>query len=122
MRFLWRLLINAAALWIAGIVVPGVTFADGVGFFDVLLVALIFGLVNAFIRPVVKLLTLPINLMTLGLFTIVINALMVVITSALSSTFTLEGGTFEQFLGAVLAAIVISAVSMVLSWVLPDGK
>jgi putative membrane protein len=121
-RFLWRLLINAAALWVAALLVPGVTFADRVGFFDVLLVALIFGLVNAFIRPVVKLLTLPINLITLGLFTIVVNALMVVITSALSSTFTLEGGTVEQFFGAVLAAIVISLVSMVLSWVLPDGS
>jgi putative membrane protein len=120
MRFLWRLLINAAALWVAAELVPGVDF-DG-GFFDLLLVALIFGLVNAFIRPIVKILTLPITILTLGLFTIVINALMVVITSALSSTFTLSGETADQFLGAVLAAIVISLVSMVLSWVLPDGR
>lgn len=122
MRFLWRLLINAAALWIAAELVPGVDFADGVGFFDVLFVALIFGLVNAFVRPIVKILTLPITILTLGLFTIVINALMVVITSALSSTFTLTGDTMDQFIGAVLASIVISLVSMVLSWVLPDGR
>jgi len=119
-RFLWRLLVNAAALWIAAEVVPGVDFSGD--FLDLLLVALIFGLVNAFIRPIVKILALPITIITLGLFTIVINALMVIITSALSTTFTLAGETGDQFVGAVLAAVVISVVSMLLSWVLPDGR
>lgn len=119
MRFVWRLLINAAAVWVAAYVVPGVTIDDNdVG--ELFLIALILGLVNAFIRPVIMVLTLPLTIITLGLFTIVVNAFTVVITAWISPGFSLEGS--QQFLTAILASLVISVVSIVLSWVLPDGK
>ena len=120
MRLIWRLLINAAAVWVAAYVIPGIDF-DG-EWTDLLIVAAIFGLVNAFIRPIVKLLTLPVTLVTLGLFTIVINGFMVMITTWLMDSLSLTGSFFEQFLVAILASLVISVVSIVLSWVLPDGK
>jgi len=97
---------------------PGLGFSGNI--VNLLIVAVIFGLVNALIRPIVKLLTLPINVATLGLFTLVINALMLIITVWLSGTLTLEGGILEKFVTAFIAAIIISLVSLVLSWFLPD--
>jgi putative membrane protein len=87
---------------------------------NLIIVAVIFGLINAFIRPIVKLLTLPINVVTLGLFTLVINMLMLLLTVWLSDSLSLTGGIFENFLVAFVAAIIISVVSTILSWVLPD--
>ncbi len=118
MKLVWRLVLNAAAIWVAAAVIPKFDF-DG-GFLDLVIVAAIFGLVNAFIRPLAKLLTLPINIATLGLFTFVINAVMVMITAAISDPLSVGDGFGEQFVTALLAAIVISIVSTVLSWVLPD--
>ena len=83
MRFLIRLLVNAAALWVATRLVPGVTF-DG-GTLTFLGVALVFGVVNAFIRPVMQVLTFPLILVTLGLFLLVVNGLMLWLTSSLSA-------------------------------------
>ena len=72
------------------------------------------------IRPIVKLLTLPINAITLGLFTLVINALMLILTSWLSAGLTIEGEIVTGFLTALVGSIMISIVSTVLSWFLPD--
>ena len=119
MRFVWRLAVNAVALWLAAELLPGVIF-DG-GFVELILVALIFGLVNALVRPIVKLLTIPIRIVTVGLFTFVINALMVMITAGLTDL-DLEGGIVKQFLVPLMASLVISVVSVVLSWILPDGR
>ena len=118
MRFILRIFINAVAIWAASLVLTGLDFQGNLG--NLILVALIFGLVNALIRPIVKLLTLPITILTLGLFTLVVNALMLMLTAALSSSLNLTGSFFENFLTAILGAIVISLVSIVLSWVLPD--
>lgn len=74
MKFLLRLLATAAALWIATQIVPGVEHTGP--WASLLLVALVFGLLNAVVRPLLKLLTCPLILLTLGLFTFVINALM----------------------------------------------
>lgn len=118
MKLILRILINAAAIWLTSYLLPGLGFSGNI--FNLLIVAVIFGLVNALIRPIVKLLTLPINVATLGLFTLVINALMLIITVWLSGTLTLEGGILENFVTAFIAAIIISLVSLVLSWFLPD--
>ncbi|MEZ4414330.1 MAG: phage holin family protein [Gemmatimonadota bacterium] len=109
-----RLLINAAALWAAARLVDGVSLTgDG---FGILVVAVIFGLVNAMIKPVVKLLSLPLIFLSLGLFTLVINGLMLWLTSALSSVLQVDG------LGpAIAGALVISIVSVILSWMVADG-
>lgn len=114
-----QLLINAAALYVAVLLVPNLDFAfepEG-AWWKFLLVAFIFGLVNTFLRPVLRILTLPITIMTLGLFLIVINALMLMLTGAISSELDL-GLTVADFLAAFLGAIVVSLVGFVLSMVI----
>src|SRR5690606_22676309 len=86
-----------------------------------LLVAFIFALVNTFVRPVLRLLTFPITMMTLGLFLIVINALMLLLTQAIANELDL-GLVVADFLAALLGAIVISIVGIVLSLVVGTGR
>lgn len=119
MKLILRILINAAALWLTAMIYPGITFS-GVIFPDLLVVAIVFGLVNALIRPLVTVLTLPITCLTLGLFTLVINALMLLLTAWISPNFTVEGGLLTGFFNALIGSIIISIISMVLSWFLPD--
>jgi putative membrane protein len=115
MRFILRLLINAAALWVATKLVSGITAeADPVTF---LAVALVFGLLNALVRPVLKLLSCPLMLLTLGLFTFVINALMLLLTSWIAQGMGL-GFRIDGFLPALLGSLIVSLVSFVLSHVL----
>ena len=118
MKLVIRILINALAIWLTSYLIAGLNFSGS--FLNLIVVAIIFGLVNALVRPIVKLLTLPINLITLGLFTLVINALMLILTVWLSSSLSLVGGIFENFVTAFIAAIIISIISTVVSWILPD--
>jgi len=112
MRFLLRLLINAAALWVATKVVPGVTHTgDGA---TLLLVALVFGLLNALLRPVLALLSCPLLILTLGLFTFIINAVILLLTSSLSGSLGI-GFHVDGFWSAFLGALVVSVVSILLS-------
>lgn len=120
MRLILRILINAFAIWLTAELLPSMSFSGSV--LNLIVVAIIFGLVNALVRPIVKLLTLPINLLTLGLFTLVINGLMLLLTVWLSDSLTLEGGALENILIAIVAAIIISIVSTVLSWFLPSDE
>jgi putative membrane protein len=112
MRFVLRLLINAAALWVATRIVPGVTHSGSGG--TLLLVALVFGLLNALVRPILALLTCPLLILTLGLFTFVINAVILLLTSALSGSLGI-GFHVDGFWAAFLGALVISVVSILLS-------
>lgn len=114
MRIIIRVLINAAALWVAAQLLDDITLSDEP--VTVLIVAAIFGLVNALVRPVVKLLTLPITLVTLGLFLFVINAAMLQLTDWLTDGLTVDG-----FWTSILGGIIISVVSWALSVFLPDG-
>jgi putative membrane protein len=117
MRFLVRLIITAIALWAAVALVSGITF-DG-SWISLLVVALIFGLVNAIVRPFLKLLTCPLVLLTLGLFIFVINALMLWLTSALSTSLGLRFHV-AGFSSAFWGALVVSIVSVLLSIFVPD--
>jgi putative membrane protein len=111
-RFLLRLLINAAALWVATRVVPGVTYAgDWIPFFGV---ALIFGVINTFVGFTTKILTFPLIIVTLGLFIFVINGLMLWLTSAASDALGL-GFRVDGFWAAFFGALVVSIVSTALS-------
>lgn len=111
-KILLRWVINAVAVWVAIAIVPGLE-ADG-GWTVYLWVALILGLVNALIAPIVKLLTCPLILLTLGLFTLLINGAMLWLAAVISRELGL--GFFVHTPGAaVLGALVISVVSMVLS-------
>ena len=117
-----QILVNAAALYVATLVVPGIDFElNGETWWKLLLVAVIFSLVNTFIRPIIRILTLPITLITLGLFLIVINALMLLLTSAVSTELDL-GFTVADFIAALLGSIVISIVGLALSLVIGTGR
>ena len=119
MRFLIRWLINAAALWVAVKIVPGVTHEGAAT--TLLLVALLFGVLNATVRPVLKLLTCPMLVLTLGLFTFIINAFMLWLTSTLSWYMGL-GFHVKGFLAAFLGALVVSLVSLLLSVLVADPE
>ena len=112
MWMIWRLLINAAALWLATRLVRGISF-DG-DWRLLFVVALVFGMLNVLVRPVLKLLTLPILILTLGLFIFVLNAVMLWLTGAISDAFNL-GFHVEGFKAAFVGALVVTVVSFVLS-------
>ncbi|MCE7938575.1 hypothetical protein DCC79_02045 [bacterium] len=118
MKLLLRIVINAAALWAATRLIDGIAIGGDVA--GLLVVAVVFGVVNAFVRPLVALLTFPITLVTLGLFTLVINALMLMLTDRLSATLDIAGTASDQFVTALVAGIVISIVSTVLSAMLVE--
>jgi putative membrane protein len=119
MAFLTRLIVNALALWVATRLVPGVTYSGGVMPF--LGVALMFGVVNATLRPILKILTFPIILVTLGIFALVINGLMLMLTSALSDALGL-GFHVSGFWPAFWGALVVSIVSTLLSIFISDSS
>lgn len=106
MRLIARFLVIAAAVWIVAAVVPGVVVREGVESY--LVIALIFAAVNLLVRPVLKLLSFPLLLLTLGLFLIVINAALLGLTAALTERMTIDG-----IGSAVLASLVISAVTWI---------
>lgn len=119
MQIIWRLLINAAALWAATRLVSGIAF-DG-DWRLLFAVALIFGVLNALVRPVLTLLTLPLLIVTLGLFTFVLNAVMLWLTSAVSDALGL-GFHVDGFLSAFLGALVVTVVSFLLSLFVASGS
>jgi putative membrane protein len=113
--FLVRMLITAISLWLAALVVPGMHL---VGFGTVLGAALVLGIVNAFVRPIVILLTLPLTIVTLGLFLLVVNAMMLGLVSAMFSGFSISG-----FWSAVFGAIFVSFFSWLASaFIGPSGR
>ena len=119
MPFLVRLFVNAAALWVATTVVPGVSY-DG-GALPLLGVALVFGVLNASLRPVAKILTFPLIIVTLGIFALVINGLMLWLTSSLSSALGL-GFHVSGFWAAFFGGLVVSIVSMMLSMFVTEPR
>jgi putative membrane protein len=117
MRFILRLLVTAVAVWVAVMLVPGLDFTGSI--WSLLIISLIFGLINAFIRPIVLFLSCPLVAMTLGLFVLVVNAAMFWLTIWLSKQWDL-GLTSEGLIATFLGALVISIVSGLLSLFLPD--
>lgn len=116
-KFLLRWGINAVALYAAVQFVSGINY-DG-DWTGLLWLALIIGLLNALVRPILKLLTFPLIFLTLGLFTIIINTLVLMMTSSIGQAFNL-GLSVDGFGPALLGSIVISLVSVVLSLFLRD--
>lgn len=111
-HFVLRLVVNATALVITAYILPGIHVETDIG--PLLIVALIFGVVNALVKPVITILSCPLIIVTLGLFYLVVNGLMLLLTDALA------GGRFEvDGLGwAILGGIVMGLVGMVLEGVL----
>ncbi len=119
MSLVIRLLVNAVALWCAARFINGISYAGS--WQGLVGLSLVFGIVNAFIRPVLSFFSFPIQIVTLGLFTLVLNALMLMLTAWLAVRFDIA---FEVtgFVPALLGAIVISIVGMVLGAVLSPEK
>jgi putative membrane protein len=113
-HMLLRLTINALSLAAAIRLINGIFFTGE--WWKILIIAAIFGLVNALIKPFVQLFTVPLIIVTLGLFTLVINATMLAVTAALSGPLHL-GLQIDGFWPAFWGALVISIVSMLLSWI-----
>lgn len=120
---LTKVFINAAAIWVATLVVPGVEVSgDGTGHTLLTLgvLGVLFGFVNTFIKPVVAFATMPAYLLTLGLMAFVVNALMLELVSWMSDrlgmTFTID----DFFWSAILAAMVVTVTSLILRAVVRD--
>ena len=121
--FLVKVVVNAVAIWVATLVVPGVRVTgEGWGRTAVtlLVLGLLFGLVNAVIKPIVKLFSLPFYLLTLGLMAFIVNALMLQILEWVADGIGLAFSIDDFFWSALAAAVVVTFVSMVLNLVLPD--
>lgn len=112
-RFFLRWLINAVALYAAVAYIPGIT-RQSPDWFAFVWLALIFGLLNALLRPVLKLLTFPLIFLTLGLFTLVINTFLFWLVGVIGTNFHI-GFTVEGFWPAFLGGLVVSVVSMILN-------
>ena len=117
--FIVQTLVNAAALWVATRLVPGVEYVGG--WLPILGVAIVFGAVNAFVGKVAKILTLPLIVITLGIFLLVINALMLWLTSGLSSALGL-GFHVRGFWSAFGGAFCVSVVSTVLGLMVAEPR
>ncbi len=117
-RFLLRLLINAVALYAAVALVPGV-HPQSHHWYAYLWLALIFGVVNALLRPVLKLLTCPLIVLTLGLFTLVINATMFALAGWIGARFGV-GFTVDGFWAALAGSVVTSVVAILLGLLVKD--
>ena len=120
MAFILRVIVNGVAIWLTTLILrPSFDVATGDGstsrrVLAFLVVGLIFGLVNAIIKPLVKLLSLPLYILTLGLFTLVINALMLMLTAWISNH-TAWGLHVAGFGTAIIAALIISVLSFLFS-------
>lgn len=119
MKFILRLVITAAALWAAVQLVSGITYSGPLH--ELLLVALVFGVVNAIVRPVLVALTCPLIVLTLGLFVFVLNALMLLLTSALSRVLGMQFHV-DGLLPALIGGLVVGIVSAVLNLFVKDEK
>ena len=119
MRFLLRLAATAAALWVAVEFVPGIEYQGE--WYGLLGVALVFGAVNAVIRPILFVLTCPVVILTLGLFVFVLNGIMLVLTAAIAGAFGLHF-TVAGIASATLGALVVGIVSAVLNIFVGDEE
>jgi putative membrane protein len=118
MRIIIGIFVTAAALWLTTEVVPGIRIESSLTSF--LIVAAVFGFVNAFVRPVVKLLSLPVTILTLGLFLLVINALMLMLTAGLvGNAMSIAGEGIAKLGWAIVGSVVISIATMLIGWILP---
>ena len=110
-------LLNAAALWAAAALLPGLDFQGTI--VQLLMVAAVFGIVNSLVRPLLTVLTCPLIVVTLGLFTLVINALMLLLTARLADAFDL-GFHVDGFWSALVGALIVTVVGWGVRTALPS--
>ena len=122
MGFVWRTVVNAVAIGVTAFLLPGISYGHAsYGFGDLdrwvslVLTAFVLGVVNAFVRPILQLISAPVTCLTLGLFALVVNGLMLLLVSAIPAL----GFRVDGLLTAIVGAIVIGLVSFVVSRVIP---
>ena len=121
-KIIVRWMINAIALWAAVTIVPGIHIqTQGNWWLAILGLALIFGLMNAIVRPIIEMLTCPLIVLTLGLGTLLINTLLFWLTGLIGAKFGI-GFTVDGFWPAFLGALVVTVVSVVLTFIIPDKR
>ena len=108
MNILIRILLSALAVYISAKFLPGITLTGGL--WTAIVVAVVLGLLNAFVKPILTILTIPVTILTLGLFLLVINVIIIYIAAALIGGFDVDG-----FFSALIFSIVVSIVSWILS-------
>ncbi|MGB3257407.1 MAG: phage holin family protein [Ornithinimicrobium sp.] len=117
--FLFRVLVNGVALWVASLIVPGIIVGEGAETLNTVItlaaVGLVFGLLNAVLRPILFVLSLPALILTLGLFTFILNAIMLSMTSWAASGLGLAFEVQHFFWDAILGALIVSIVSTILN-------
>jgi|SRR5690625_1843989 len=125
MQFIFRVIANAVGIWLASELIGGLSLeTDGTWqntLIVVVVIAAVFTLVNMIIRPIIKFFTFPLYIITLGLFFLVVNALMLMLTSRLTGVFD-YGLHIDGFGTAVLASVVISLISTIVSALLPSER
>ena len=117
-RFLLRWAITAAALWLAVYLVPGISLTGDHKALALLIVALVLGLINAFVRPILKLLSCGLIVLTLGLFLLVINGLLLWLAGYVSQHWLHLGFHVSGFGAAFVGALIVSVVSFIVSMLL----
>jgi putative membrane protein len=125
LAFIVRVIVNGIALWVAAWLVGGVHLGEGgsstgQNVLAILLVAAIFGVINAFVKPILQFLSIPFIILTLGLFLVVLNALLLELVAWLSGIFDLPFSIDEFWWDAIWAALIVSIVSWLLSVFVPD--
>jgi putative membrane protein len=124
--FVIRVVVNGLALWVASLLISGISFGSGGSTVSQVLtigaVGLVFGVLNAVVRPILFFLSLPLLVVTLGLFTFILNAIMLSLTSWIAGLLGLQFTVADFWWDAVLGALVITIVALILNLVLPDGE
>jgi putative membrane protein len=125
MAFVIRVLINAVAIWFTTLIVPGLAIVGAETtaqkWLILIGIALVFGIVNAILKPIIHIIAFPLYVLTLGLLTLVVNAALLELTAWITQH-TSWHLTIDNFGTAIIAALIISVVSFVLSLVIPDGS
>ena len=114
-RIITHLVIYAVALWVAASLIPGINFPDNIQ--NIVIVTLIYGVINLLIKPIVKFFTCPFYVLTLGLFTFIVNALLLMLTSVVAPT---AGAVYDVdgFTPALIGSVIVTLVSVILGFIL----
>ena len=125
MQVLIKIVVNAVAIWVATALLPGIQVSGSSRprtILTLLLIGAIFGLVNTIVKPIVKILSLPLYVLSLGLFALIVNAVMLELSAWIARRIGVSFTIDHFFWTAVLAAVIVTVVSMILHLVLPDDS
>ncbi len=121
MKLILRLVLNACAIYLAVYLIPGIKLSQSDAWWTYIIFGLVLGLLNGLIKPLIKFLTCPLILLTLGLFNLIINTVLLYAANRVSSIFD-SGLDIDSFWSALLGAIIISVVNVLFDGLIKDSK